>query len=561
MTMKNKMTTGLIFGVCALGLALACPGADRPRLSVFHNHIADMAKDRGISIAEAVKVAQSWGIEGVDVFDAFDKGESAEILNAGMLPSTFVLSVDFAHSADSNKVEKALAFVRDRKCPRIMLVPGYLNPGEDRDSAWQTTLPRIRSLVRRAGELGVKVELEDFDDRNAVVGSAEHLRRAFAAVPELGHVFDTGNYDLWGDDARAVMREFRPRIGHVHVKDLSRDGTPRSVAAGTGRLPIRELVSELAKGGYRGWLTIECFGSPDIGRDVETAAAFLRGVLAEAASAPGRIALQLYSIRSYIERVGLAKALADVAAIGYEGVEFAGYYGHGPAELKALLATNGLVCCGTQVDSGVFSPENAAATCRETLAFGCDFICCTGGGNFPPGCDWGTESIEPSPEIDAFTRRLCDYYNRAAADCAKHGCKIGIHNHMWEFLVKLTDGTSFWDYFLSHTDPSVQFELDVGWATCAGLDPVAEFRKYPHRSVAMHAKENGMGRDVKEFEGILGRPGRPGAKPVDWDRVLPAAVDNGVEWFIVECERGEDGLDVARSSFEFLKAKMDNLKK
>ena len=263
--------------LAALALAVAIlPSSGAVRISAFHNHIADLAKSRGVSIAEAVKLARSWGIEGVDVFDAFDKGESSEILAAGMEPSTFVLSVDFAHTDDTNKVEKALAFVRERKCPRIMLVPGYLNPGEDRDRAWLAMLPRIRSLAERAGKLGAKVELEDFDDRNAVVGSAAHLRRAFAAVPSLGHVFDTGNYECWGDDPAVALREFRARIGHVHVKDLSRDGSARAVAAGTGRLPIRGLVGDLLRGGYDGWLTIECFGSDDIGRDVELSAACLR---------------------------------------------------------------------------------------------------------------------------------------------------------------------------------------------------------------------------------------------------------------------------------------------
>ena len=63
-----------------------------------------------------------------------------------------------------------------------------------------------------------------------------------------------------------------------------------------------------------------------------------------------QVALQLYSIRTYIggkkdksgketkKGVGLAQALKDVAAVGYKGVEFAGYYGHKPEELKAMLA-------------------------------------------------------------------------------------------------------------------------------------------------------------------------------------------------------------------------------
>ena len=55
----------------------------------------------------------------------------------------------------------------------------------------------------------------------------------------------------------------------------------------------------------------------------------------------GRPAVQLYSIREYIagkkdgslKGVGLAKALAEVKRIGYEAVEFAGYYGHTAKEL------------------------------------------------------------------------------------------------------------------------------------------------------------------------------------------------------------------------------------
>ena len=50
----------------------------------------------------------------------------------------------------------------------------------------------------------------------------------------------------------------------------------------------------------------------------------------------GRPAVQLYSIREYItgkkdgsvKGLGLAKALAEIKKIGYEAVEFAGYYGH-----------------------------------------------------------------------------------------------------------------------------------------------------------------------------------------------------------------------------------------
>lgn len=256
------------------GFTMNFAGKSGPRLSVFHNHVADMAREKGVSIAEAVKAAKAWGIEGVDVFSAFDHGEAEKILAAGMEPSTYIMSADFAHTNDAEKVEKALAFVKRTGCPRIMLVAGYFNEGESRETAWQAMKPRIESLVSRAAEMKVKVELEDFDDRMQVVGSSEHLRRAFAEIPELGHVFDTGNYSYWKEDASAALREFRARIGHVHVKDVSPEG--RSVASGTGVLPIRDLVVDLKNGGYSNWLTIECFGVTNVWDTIETSARFLR---------------------------------------------------------------------------------------------------------------------------------------------------------------------------------------------------------------------------------------------------------------------------------------------
>ena len=260
---------------------------------------------------------------------------------------------------------------------------------------------------------------------------------------------------------------------------------------------------------------------------------------------PGKVGLQLYSIRDYINSVGLPKALADVAKIGYEGVEFAGYYGFKPEELKKMLDDNGLAACGTHVGRGEFSPEKVAQTCEFNLAYGNRFICCPGGGNFP-GKD---------EKLDDFLPKLCDYYNAAAESAKKYGCLVGLHNHTGEFQMKMSDGTTYWDYFFSHTSKLVQMEQDVGWTTCAGADPCAQYAKYPGRSFTLHAKENGMGAGVKEFDAILGQPGRPGAVGVDWDRLFPVTDADGVQWYVVECERHCDTLDAVIPSFEFLKSK------
>ena len=259
----------------------------------------------------------------------------------------------------------------------------------------------------------------------------------------------------------------------------------------------------------------------------------------------GNVALQLYSIRDYIRKNGIEKALADVAAIGYKGVEFAGYWGKNAKQLKKILDDNGLVACGTHVGRGDFGPDKVKATCEFNLEFGNTTIICPGGGNFPG----------KGQNLDDFLKMLVEYYNKAAVDAAKFGCKIGLHNHTGEFDRKLKDGTTYWDYFFSNTTKNVCMQQDVGWTTCAGYDPCEQYVKYPGRSPSLHAKENGMGKGVKKFDAILGQPGQPGAKGVDWDKLFKAADKDGVKWWVVECERHAGSLAAVKPSFEFLKAK------
>ena len=258
---------------------------------------------------------------------------------------------------------------------------------------------------------------------------------------------------------------------------------------------------------------------------------------------PAQVAVQLYSIHKYIKgKDGLAKALQEVAKIGYKGVEFAGYYGASADELKKMLADAGLVACGTHVGRAEFGPDKIKATCEFNLAYGNSFICCPGGGNFPG----------KGENLDDFMKMLVDYYNTAAETAATYGCKIGLHNHKGEFERKLSNGQTYWDYFFSQTADNVCMEQDVGWTTAAGRDPCIQYAKYPHRSPTLHAKENGMG--SKKLDAILGQPG-DGAVGVAWDRLFPVTDADGVKWYVVECERHFDSLMPITESFKFLQSK------
>ena len=60
------------------------------------------------------------------------------------------------------------------------------------------------------------------------------------------------------------------------------------------------------------------------------------------------IALQLYSVRDDAAK-DLAGVLSAVAKMGYDGVEFAGFYGHSAEDVRKLLDDNGLKMAGAHV--------------------------------------------------------------------------------------------------------------------------------------------------------------------------------------------------------------------
>jgi len=79
------------------------------------------------------------------------------------------------------------------------------------------------------------------------------------------------------------------------------------------------------------------------------------------------IALQLYSIRHDCEK-DLPGTLEAVAKMGYDGVEFAGYYGRSAKELRQMLDDLGLRVAGTHIRLPTLQGDALA----ETVAFNRD---------------------------------------------------------------------------------------------------------------------------------------------------------------------------------------------
>ena len=223
------------------------------------------------------------------------------------------------------------------------------------------------------------------------------------------------------------------------------------------------------------------------------------------------IALQLYSIRHECEQ-DLSGTLQKVADMGYEGVEFAGFYGYSAEELRKILDDVGLPCVGSHTKF----PDLQADALEETVAYnrilGNRFLIC-------PGLP---QERRDSRQAWLQTARMFDLI---AARLDAEDMLTGYHNHTIEFTPM--DGELPWDTFFGNTRQDIVMQLDTGNALHGGGDPVAVLEQYPGRAITVHLKEHSASND----KALIGEG------DTDWERVFHLCETvGGTEWYIVEQE-------------------------
>ncbi|MEK6707112.1 MAG: hypothetical protein AABZ06_15145, partial [Bdellovibrionota bacterium] len=85
------------------------------------------------------------------------------------------------------------------------------------------------------------------------------------------------------------------------------------------------------------------------------------------------IGLQLYSVREDCKG-DLPGTIAAVGKMGYDGVEFAGYFDRSAEDLRKMLDDNGLVCCGTHTGLDTLLEDNLAKTIEFNKTLGNKYL-------------------------------------------------------------------------------------------------------------------------------------------------------------------------------------------
>jgi sugar phosphate isomerase/epimerase len=243
------------------------------------------------------------------------------------------------------------------------------------------------------------------------------------------------------------------------------------------------------------------------------------------------IGLQLYSVREDCQR-DLRGTLEAVAGMGYEGVDFAGYYGYGAKEIRAMLDDLGLRAAGCHTGLPTLMGDELLQTIEFNQILGNRYL-------IVPGLP---EEYRNSREA---WRRTADLFNEIAVQLEPVGMFTGYHNHAIEFT-PYEDGLTPWDVVYGNTVERVVMQIDVGNALHGGGDPLACLQRYPGRALTVHLKEYAAGRDKV----ILGEG------DVDWPQVFSEVETQGkTEWYIVEQETYPyPPLESVRRCLENLKA-------
>lgn len=223
------------------------------------------------------------------------------------------------------------------------------------------------------------------------------------------------------------------------------------------------------------------------------------------------IGVQLYSVREDCAR-DLSGTLAAIAQMGYDGVEFAGYYDRSARELRKLLDDNGLKCCGTHTRLDSLLGDELLKTFEFNQVLGNPYL-------VVPALP---EERRNSPEAWRATARL---FHELAEKVKPLGMKVGYHNHAVEF--QPMNGEIPFDIFFASAGKDVIMQLDLGNALHGGADPLQYLKRYATQSITVHLKEYSAANPKAWL----------GQGDINWKEVFTICESTGVTtWYIVEQE-------------------------
>jgi sugar phosphate isomerase/epimerase len=247
---------------------------------------------------------------------------------------------------------------------------------------------------------------------------------------------------------------------------------------------------------------------------------------AEVTPTSPKLSVQLWSIKDDVAS-DFEGTLKKLAAMGFQGVEFAGNFGpyaENPKGLKKFLESLGLQASGAHVGFDKLTGDNLEKTVAFYKAIDCNYLIIP--------MDMRAFSQEGAKEVAADLEAV-------QAKLKPHGMYTGYHNHRGEMLGEF--GSTPWDVIGKGTSSEVILQQDVGWTEVADKDPVDFIKAYPGRTITTHYKASAPHEGNTEHPII-------GQDTTDWEALIVAnRTYGGTLWLVVEQEVYPEGMTPMQS--------------
>lgn len=223
-----------------------------------------------------------------------------------------------------------------------------------------------------------------------------------------------------------------------------------------------------------------------------------------------KIGLQLYTVREQLEQ-DFEGTLRKIAAMGYQGVEFADFYGRTPKQVLDILQETGL---------SVIGAHRPYARLRDALDEEIAY-------NKAIGNRYVVFPFLEEVDRNRWDEVIADL-KVIGKQCSEHELVLCYHNHEFELQI-LYGEQPVLDAIYEQVDAArLQVELDTCWVSYAGFDPLEYISKYSGRLPLVHLKDMIIKEDGTAETVELGK-GEVAVKAI-----ADAAIANDVEWLIVE---------------------------
>jgi len=296
-----------------------------------------------------------------------------------------------------------------------------------------------------------------------------------------------------------------------------------------------------------------------------------------------QIGLELYTVRDLTAKDYIG-TLEKVAAIGYKEVEPAGGYANlSPKQFRAQLDRLGLKMPSTHSGVTIGPDEEVEKQLEGFQIMGLEYASLDQ--PRPAGAQQGRRggARPPTPTSPAAQRKQIAQFIRSSAQpraaddvkqeaarynkfgklAQKYGIKLLIHNHTVEFIPCKDSEQLPYSILLAETDPAlVVFQMDIGWATVAGQNPIQLFQQHPGRFVLWHVKDVAGLKSLPPTSDEGGRMAEARLVPVglgdiDYGEIFKYANVAGMKHFAVEQDTAADWGDsiaAARVSYEHVRS-------